>query len=220
MSKDLVDMTAEKVVSRARGLVGKGKYSMKHGYSSMADPSWPTPFDPHHGTGDCIAFALWCQGISRFNKLFIPDTARWTTKDDEWHIATTVRRNDKGTRIPGYLPNPCIWGQPGAPGWINCDSILRPNTLFTPIQVESAAQGDLIVFGSYRYRGSTRPGHIGVVDAITLDSGTMRVRAWHLNGKTQNVAHNIFPTAGRESEIRFLRPYNRQRPQMSLPGVV
>lgn len=205
---DLAPMTGDEVVKRAKSVVGKGTYSMARGRASKALPIWPTPFDPVHGTGDCIALALWACGITRFHPAFLPDAARWDRKKH------------------GKMPAGCLFGEGAGPGWINCDSILLPNTLFTPLRLVDVQAGDLVVYGTY-YRAKTVlgitskrkvHGHIGVVASPPL-GGSLGgdTVAIHLNASSNNVKLGVFPA---HNALHFFRPYNRvDVPQLPLPGI-
>lgn len=209
-STDLAPMTGADVVKRAKSMVGKGAYSMARGRASKALPIWPTPFDPVHGTGDCIALALWACGITRFHIDFLPDMARWDRKKH------------------GSPPEGCIFGEEAASaGWINCDSILLPNTLFAPLDLRDVRAGDLVVYGTH-YRTTTTlgiprkrkvHGHIGVVAAQPLAKAKwVLVPAYHLNASSNNVKFGPFPT---HRPLYYFRPYNRVDDlQPTLPGVL
>lgn len=216
-STDLAPMTGDDVVKRAKAMAGKGIYSMARGRASKALPVWPTPFDPVHGTGDCIALALWACGITRFHTEFLPDMARWDRKKH------------------GRPPEGCIFGEEASSaGWINCDSILLPNTLFAPLDLKDVRAGDLVVYGTYYKTITTKDkktgkeamtrrkvhGHIGVVASRPMVDGAVLgdTLAFHLNARSNNVKFGLFPA---HNTLHYFRPYNRVDDlQPALPGVL
>jgi hypothetical protein len=66
-------LPVEKVLARARELVGTGKYSLVPGKNGGSDPEAKSPYDMEDGTADCVGVGMFIQGADRYQ----PQIMHW-----------------------------------------------------------------------------------------------------------------------------------------------